>query len=93
MPTEADLENQFVQYAEAIGCLCLKLRIDGQNGWPDRTIFLPNGKVILMEFKAPKGRLRRKQAEWIGKLYNRGFAVYTASSLKSAIDILHRHLS
>lgn len=41
--TESAIEKAFVQFAESVGCQALKLRLDGQNGWPDRTVVTPRG--------------------------------------------------
>jgi len=74
MSLEAELEKAFVDFAESKGCYALKLRIDGQNGFPDRTVLTPLG-VFFVEFKTPRGKLRPAQEEWIGRLRKLGFYV------------------
>lgn len=91
MTTEADIENAFVAYASSRGCEALKLRIDGQNGWPDRTVISPGG-VLFMEFKRPEGKLRPMQKVWRKMLREMGHEVWTPRSVEEAKTILDRFL-
>ena len=77
---EATIEKAFVAYAESKGCHALKLRIDGKNGFPDRTVLTPRG-VFFIEFKAPGGKLRPAQEEWIERLRKLGFYVAVIDSV------------
>lgn len=88
---EADIENQFVKYAEANQCVALKLRIDGQNGFPDRTVLTPRG-VVFMEFKTPVGKLRPMQRFWRNVLRKTGYEVHTPRSFEDAKKILDKTL-
>lgn len=81
--SEAELEKAFVAFAESKGCHALKLRIDGQNGFPDRTVLTPQG-VFFLEFKAPGGKLRPAQEEWIARLRKLGFYVAVIDTLAMA---------
>ena len=91
MTSEADIENAFVAYAESRGCEALKLRVDGQNGFPDRTVLTPFG-VIFIEFKRPKGRMSQAQWRWRKVLQALGFEVITTTSLRSAKKALEEFL-
>lgn len=86
--TEADIEKAFVAYAESIGCYALKLRIDGKNGFPDRTVLTPRG-MFFIEFKAPGGKLRPAQEEWIERLRKLGFYVAVIDSVAMAEQTLN----
>jgi hypothetical protein len=88
---ERDIEQQFVRYAESMGFKAKKLRIDGENGWPDRTIFTPVG-VLFIEFKKPGGRLSRKQRKWINALRRLGFVAEVATSFEQARKVLNDFL-
>lgn len=90
-PAEADIENAFTRYAESLGCLCLKLRIDGCNGWPDRTILTPKG-VLFMEFKRPEGKLRPMQTVWRKVLEDLRYPIHTPRSFEKAKQILDEFL-
>lgn len=86
---ESQIENEFVAYAESRGCLCEKLVIHGTKGWPDRTIFCPNGRLLIIEFKKPGGRCSRHQIEKIQELTKRNFEVYvydTFAAAKATLD-------
>lgn len=85
--TESDIENAFVTYAKGRGCIAVKLRIDGQNGFPDRTVLTTEG-VFFAEFKTPSGRLRPMQRVWKKLLESLGFVVLTPRRVGEAEDYL-----
>lgn len=91
MTLEADIENGFVAYAESLGCKALKLRIDGQNGWPDRTVLTPYG-VLFFEFKQLKGRTRAMQRVWHKILRSFGFKVFLPRRKGEAEEVLREWL-
>lgn len=72
---EVTIEDAFVAFAESKGCQAKKLRIDGENGFPDRSVLCPNGFVFFIEFKTPKGATRAGQVRWHKKLSDLGFIV------------------
>lgn len=73
MGAEAKIEAAFVAYCLTRGISALKLRIDGANGFPDRTVLTPRG-VFFAEFKTPKGKLSAAQARWKKTLEGLGYA-------------------
>ena len=87
MTLEADIEKEFVLYAAAKGCHAIKLRIDGQNGWPDRTVITPSG-VLFMEFKTSAGKVRPMQSVWAKLLSSVGHQVHFPRSFQAAKEIL-----
>ena len=93
MRPEATIENRFVEYAEARDCMALKLRIDGRNGWPDRTVITPAGRTMFVEFKTTKGCLSAAQREWIVELQSLGYDVTVATSFLQAKDALDLFLT
>ena len=61
---EKHTEEKFVAWCQANKWECLKLRIDGQNGFPDRTVITPWG-VFFVEFKrTANDALRPRQQFW-----------------------------
>jgi hypothetical protein len=74
---EARTEEAFCRFAESHGCLPLKLRVDGQKGFPDRTVLTRSG-VLFVEFKSPTGRCSEHQNEWLDKLRSLGYVVLVA---------------
>ena len=91
MSNETDIESAFVEYAASKGCIAVKLRIDGQNGWPDRTVITPNG-VLFLEFKLHNGRLRPMQKVWSKLLASVGHKVHVPRTIDEAKRILERVL-
>ena len=81
-------ERQFARHCESIGVSCLKLRIDGRDGFPDRTLLLPNGRIGFVEFKQPGKQLRPQQRLWKGLLEALGFSYAVAFSFEDAMDFL-----
>jgi hypothetical protein len=88
---ESDIEKAFVAYAESRGCRALKLRIDGENGFPDRSVITPNG-ILFIEFKRPKGKLRAAQKLWQLTLDSMGFNVLVPTKIGEAEAFLAEYL-
>lgn len=88
---ERDFENRFVRYANSLGHLCLKLRIDGIDGFPDRTILTVRG-VFFLEFKRPGGVLRPQQRKWKKILTGLGFTFGIVESYEDAVAALEQYL-
>lgn len=80
-------EDAFVKHCEKLGYLCLKLRIDGLDGWPDRTVITPAG-VFFVEFKSRVGRVRPQQIVWRRILLSMGYTWCVARSLEDALHAL-----
>ena len=80
---EDQLEAAVVEWAESQGGYAVRLYIDGERGWPDETIFLPNRKIILPELKRPKKNHRSvNQKKWIRRLSSLGFPTGFCESLE-----------
>jgi len=88
---ESTIEDQVVQWAEAMGGRAIKLKDEAEIGFPDRTIFLPNAEIILPELKRPKGGRRGyMQKVWRDRLKRLGFAVDFCRSLDEVIQLHER---
>ena len=62
-------EAEIVRYVEEeLGGECLKLKLDGRTGFPDRTILMSNCTPVFVEFKKPGGKLRSAQVKWKKRL-------------------------
>lgn len=81
---EAKIEDAFVAEMTKRGHLCPKLRWDGRNGWPDRTLITPWG-VRFYEFKAPGGQLSRAQTRMHLMLANSDHWAVVVFSLEEAM--------
>jgi len=72
---EKHLETDVCKFAKELGGYALKLQIASEGGWMDRTLFLPEGRIILPELKREdgKGSKRYMQGVWIERLQSLGF--------------------
>lgn len=86
---ESDIEKKFVKWCLTQGYECLKLRIDNQNGFPDRTVITPNG-IYFIELKRPGGKLRARQRVWIDKLTKLGYKVGCFDTLEGATESIEQ---
>jgi hypothetical protein len=85
---EKQIEKEFVDWCEEQKYLCLKLVIEGQRYFPDRTVFLPSGTVMFFEFKKPKGKLSKGQKEMLLTLCALGFNCHVVTSADAAKDLV-----
>lgn len=85
---EKEVESPVCKYAEARGCIVLKL--DGQmnRGKPDR-LFFYRGRVLIVEFKAPGKQPTEIQRSWLKKFDANGFTTHVVDGIgqgKTYID-------
>lgn len=86
---ETDLEEECVRYAEALGALALKLEIKGQRGFPDRSFFMPNGRMFFVEFKREKRNdTSVQQHHWADQLKRHKQAVYFISDFEHFRNVI-----
>ena len=68
---ESEVENAVCQLAKANGWLVRKMRWIGRDGAPDR-FFAKNGRIVLPEFKRPRGQPRVLQQRELTRLRQAG---------------------
>ena len=86
---ETVIEESVADWAEFKGIISRKLNWEGRNGAPDR-IFFHNGKILMIEFKKPKGKVKKHQAIEIAELAERGIEVPVIDNLPDAVRYLRR---
>lgn len=59
--TEKEIERYFCKRVRAVGGFAYKFRSITQVGVADRIACMPNGKIIMVELKQPKGKLSALQ--------------------------------
>ena len=69
---ESTIERAVCDYARKHGVMAMKLAGPNQKGQPDR-MFLFKGKVIFIEFKAPRGKPTPLQEKWLRDLRTQKF--------------------
>ena len=52
----------------------------GHNGVPDRLVFMPGGRIYLVELKAPGKKLSPLQLKWKARFEKLGFNYYVIDS-------------
>ena len=70
MAIESELEREVVKWVEDQGGRALKLKIENERGFPDRTIILPHGFIAFPELKRSRGSTKKYQqqiqmVEWL----------------------------
>ena len=63
-----------------------------RKGHPDWTLFLPGGRVVLMEMKVPGGSFSSEQLGAIGLLEELDHQVWIPDSAHQAIEIVQQFL-
>ena len=80
---EKFVEADLVRWAEARGGLAIKLKLDADRGFHDRTILLPRGRVAFVETKRPRGgAVSEQQKRWLAKLQALGFCAVVVRNLE-----------
>lgn len=91
--SEAKTEKAFERWVESIGGEAFKLQRIGKRGWPDRSVLLPGGVILFLEFKAPRGKIRPQQRTTIARLRELGFVAEIVYSVEEAKAYVERALS
>lgn len=89
---ESQIENAFVNHVESLGGEALKLVILGQRGFPDRTLFLPKGRMAIAEVKKPGGQLSPQQTWWLQRLRELGHYAFDFDNLEDGKRLLNAYL-
>lgn len=77
---EHQIEKFFVQECKARGWLCWKFVSPGLRGVPDRIVFMPSGKCVFVEVKAPGEKPTPQQLRRHEELRALGFQVWVLDS-------------
>jgi len=70
---ESAVESKVCKWARSRGIIVIKLAGPANRGQPDR-MFLGDGKLVFIEFKAPGKKPTPLQFHWLKKLNAAGFA-------------------
>lgn len=88
---EKGIEQAARRAAERRGLLLWKLR-PTVAGMPDRVLIAPGGRVVWIEFKTPKGRVRPEQRKVLDSLRALGHdarVVRSTEEFNRVLDSLH----
>ena len=85
---ERFIEQRLVARVKREGGLCPKFVSPGSDGWPDRLVLMPGGKIAFVELKAPQGKLRPIQVQRHAQLRDLGFLVYVINDPAQIPEVL-----
>jgi len=85
---ESKIEREFKKQAEHAGWWCLKLKVIGHAGFPDRLLLKEPGRVKFVELKATDKKPRPLQKWVIKNLKKRGFDVYVIDSIEDITRVV-----
>lgn len=89
---EKRVEAAFAKWGREQGLFVLKLAAQGVTGFPDRTVILPPGRMICIEFKSPTGKTSKVQDQRIAALRALGVPVLVTSDLTEAKDFVRGYV-
>ena len=86
------VEDALMGGVEALGGLCLKLRMPWFTGIPDRLVLLPGRRFYFVELKRPKGgKLSVRQKIVHGQLARLGFHVHVLNTTERVATFLSNY--
>ena len=85
--TEAEIESKHRDRARQQGWVVEKIEKTGRGGFPDR-FYAKGGRVVLMEWKRPGGRVGKQQLLRHQELRDAGVEVHIVYSITAAEVIL-----
>lgn len=86
---EGTIEHRIKKYVEGLGGRCEKLVLASEMGFPDRTIFLRDGRILFIEIKRPeKAKTYYMQLVWQQRLQNRGFVCEFVTSVEDVARLI-----
>lgn len=89
---EREVESRLrTQVKNKLGGMAVKFVSPGLNGVPDRIVLLPRGRIIFVETKAPKEKLRKLQKYVCGLIRGLGFDVRRIDT-KEKVDLFIREM-
>jgi hypothetical protein len=89
MLSESQIEKKLRGRVKEIGGIALKFISPGYRGVPDRIVFLPEGRIYLVELKKPGEKLRPLQLKVKSKFEKLGFKYYVVDSYKKVEDFIN----
>jgi len=88
---ESSIERSFVKWCKENKIKQRKIE-DGE-GYPDRQIFLGQGRICCIEFKRPKGKARQHQVQSHSELATQGVPTLVTSDVEEAKQWVLNQLS
>lgn len=90
---EKVVEDAVVKWARERGILVTKLNLLGHRSMPDRCLWLPGGRPLLIEFKRLGLLPTKAQQHTIDLLKRLGYDTYSFDNKEAAINIIRFHIT
>ncbi len=84
---EIQVQRPVVNHAKKLGWWAIKINPLGFRGFPDYMFLGYGGRIIFIEFKAPKQHPTKLQLFNIGMLVNRGFEVHVIDNIQEGKEV------
>jgi hypothetical protein len=88
VPSEKKIEQAACRYAKSRGALVYKFSSPAHRGVPDR-LFIKNGRVLFLEFKAPGKKPTKLQQRELDLLQGQKVVAFYVDSLTGAVDAIN----
>ena len=85
---ERFIEQKLVARVRREGGLCPKFVSPGSDGWPDRLVLMPGGKIAFVELKATGVKPRPLQLQRHAQLRDLGFSVFVVDDPAQISDVI-----
>lgn len=86
MMRESVIEKKVTEFAKARGWMSIKLNGQHNRGKPDR-MYLKEGNLIFIEFKASGQRPTKLQAKSLSELEAQGFSTHVIDSVEKGKEV------
>lgn len=91
MTRESSIETYLRERVKVAGGYCIKLNPMGNVGIPDRLVLLPEGVIVFVECKKPRGGVvSRAQTRWRDRLLDMGLShrfVWTRADVDELLEV------
>lgn len=87
---ENKVETRFRDGIKALGGRAYKFVSPGCSGVPDRVVCLPDGRVIFVELKSPKGVMSKLQIRRKAELMQMNQSVFVLSTTEQVDNLLKK---
>ena len=93
MTEKSRIETPLVRWAQNNGGIAAKLVLDSnERGFPDRSLFMPDGILLLAECKDAHGKPTPHQKRWLDRLESRGHFVTIAKEITDIEELYAKAL-
>lgn len=82
-----DIQNKILRECRIKGVIAHKTQYP-PGGWPDLEVYLPDGRMVIIECKTEEGKLEARQKIWIKRLRCLGHEVHVLRSVEEFQELI-----